>query len=290
MPRPKKNGRKNNKNRNFRPKPKKEIKKREQELISIRNSNDGAGVTFSAFYPSMIKANAVTATLSMLPVRSFYRMSRGQRVDQMIGTEISSKSLYLKGKILGLPPNNSVEAFIVHGWVKDRLGFTDFTTPTKANATREDVETFVYNQCRQHFDEKSDEMRYRTAKKDNILIKGYRKLQHPKEASYQDDVDFKCTWKTGRKVVYTECYKLDSDSDPQNTAGNNSLTTGVGGGPVINLTDTAEEQGDALGGDIGQFLPLNSWLPFALVYIPKISDISPGSIQLQYNSVHYFSG
>jgi hypothetical protein len=294
-PRKSRKPRKQNKKRNFRRQRALvvETKKRELEQINIRNSQNGAGVTFSAYYPSTIKLTNMTSELSMLPIRPFYRMSKGDRADQMIGNEVFSKSLYLKGKILGLPANNSVEAYLVTGWVKDRLGFTDFTTPTVANAVRQDVEDFIYNQVRQHFDSSTDEMRYRTAKKDNIHILKYKKLTHPADANFNDDIDFKAFWKTQRKVVYTQCRKALNDGT---LGGNNQLfvesnnNSGGGGGNLIDVTDQAKDETDTLGGDIGQFLPLNSWLPFALIYCPKFADISPGTLALQFNAVHYFQG
>lgn len=290
----KKNGRKPrfNKKRQFRKQRSRvvETKKREQQLTAIRNSNDGAGGShFSNFYPSTITPIATTATINMLPLRPFLRMSKGTRADQMLGNEVFSKSLYLKGKITGLPANNSLEAFLVTGWVRDRLGYTPFTSPSVSTATRQNVEDFIFQQCRDHFDSEEDEMRYRTAKKDNIHIVKYQKLQHPNDANYNDDINFKASWRTNRKITYTECFKYDPDgADPLGVGGNNSLITGVGGGQVINLTDVAEEAGDTLGGDIGQYLPLNTWLPFALVYIPQW-DASHKPL-IAYNSVHYFTG
>lgn len=217
-------------------------------------------------------------------------MSKGTRNDQMDGNEVFSKSLYLKGKITGLPANNTVEAFLYYGWIKDRLGLTDFTTPTSSNATRQDVEDFVLNQLKQHFDEKKDEMRFRENKKDNIKIVGVRKLQHPQDAQLQDQIDFKCSWRTNRKVVYTRCHVPDMNS---NWIGNNYSfvsTTADPQNPDINVTDTTQQSGDSLGGDTFQFLPLNSWLPFALVYVPEYASISPGTVSLQYNDIHYFTG
>ena len=54
MPRRKNRGKKKNFNRNFKKQRARrvETKKREQQLTSIRNSADGAGVTFDAYYPS----------------------------------------------------------------------------------------------------------------------------------------------------------------------------------------------------------------------------------------------
>ncbi len=272
-----------------------EVKRREHAEIAIQNSSSGTGITFSANYPDPTKATAISASvaLSMMPIRSFYRMSKGTRPNQMIGNEVFSKSLYMKGKITGLPANNTIEAFLYWGWIKDRLGYTDFTTPTRATATREDLEDFVLNQLKQHFDEKSDEMRYRQNKSDNIKITGVRKLQHPNDAQLQDQIAFKCSWKTGRKVVYTKCLEDYSTSTGAPWKGNNSLfadaSEGHGEGG-INLTDTATQSGDGLPGDIGTYLPLNSWLPFALVYVPEYASVSPGTIQIQYNDIHYFTG
>lgn len=266
-----------------------ETKKREHALIAIRNSTNGAGVSFSSFYPDTTKATAMTAVLSMLPVRSFYRTSRGNRPDQMEGSSIYCKNIYMKGKITGLPASNAVEAYIISGIVQDKLGLSEFTSPTVTQATRQTVEDFIYNQVRQHFDEKKDEMRYRTAKKDNIKILSYKKLTHPADAAFNNDIDFKCHWKWNRKVTYTRC------RDPQDDAalqGNNALIPAADAGDLndVDFTDAFKNHTDTYGGDIGQYLPLNSWLPFSLVYVPKFADISPGTLNLQYNDVTYFTG
>lgn len=267
-----------------------ETKRREHALIAIRNSLNGTGVTFATNYPDTTKLTSLSSTLalSMLPVRSFYRMSKGTRPDQMVGTEIFSKSLYLKGTVKGLPANNSVESYVYWGWIKDRLGYTDFTTPTVSNATRSDLEDFILNQLKQHFDEKKDEMRFRENKKDNIKILGVRKLVHPGDAAYQDSVDFKCSWKTNRKIPYTRCYQPGVSEDPW--AGNNySFVPANNSADNIDMTDVQNQTGE-LGGDIGQNLPLNSWLPFCFLYTPQYASISPGTIQVQYNDIHYFTG
>ena len=298
MPPKRNNKKRNNFKKNFKKQRAKrvETKRREHAQIAIQNSTDGVGTTFSANYPDPTKATSISSTvaLSMLPLRSFYRMSKGTRPNQMIGNEIFSKSLYLKGKITGLPANNTVEAFLYWGWIKDRLGLSDFTTPSRANATRQDVEDFILNQLKQHFDEKKDEMRFRENKKDNIKIVGVRKLQHPQDALLQDQIDFKCSWRTNRKVVYTKCYEPRNPTDyTEPWAGANSTFVAVsddGSGADVNLTDTALQTGDSSPGDIGQYLPLNSWLPWCLVYVPEYAAISPGTIQLLYNDIHYFTG
>lgn len=268
-----------------------ETKRREHAEIAIRNSTGGAGNTFSAYYPDPTKATSISSStaMSMMPIRSFYRMSKGTRPNQMIGNEIFSKSLYLKGKITGLPANNTQEAFLYWGWVQDKLGLSDFTTPHVNNATRTDVENFILNQVKQHFDEQGDEMRYREKKKDNIKIVGVRKLQHPQDASYQDSVDFKCSWRTSRKVVYTQGRSIITPG--QQEAGNNQNVVDSTTAPhVVDLTDSFKDSSDAKGGDIGVFLPLNSWLPFALIFVPNYSAVSPGTIQIMYNDIHYFTG
>jgi len=88
----------------------------------------------------------------------------------MQGVQIMSHDLYLKGQINHLANGEGEPAnlFFVCGWIKDKLGFTDFSTPSVANATRTDLENFVLAQVKQHFDENVDQMRYREAKKDNI--------------------------------------------------------------------------------------------------------------------------
>lgn len=294
-----------NKKRQYRNRmPRREVKRREHAEIAIRNTDGGLGVTFSPFYPDPTKPTPISSStaMSLMPIRSFYRVSKGTRPNQMIGNEIFSKSLYLKGKVTGLPANNSVESFVYWGWVQDKLSITDFTTPTVGAATRTDLEDFIVSQVKQHFDNPKDEMRYREKKKDNIKIVGVRKLQHKEDASYNDEVDFKCSWRTNRKVVYTSCY----DPTFLNGAPVGSTSTAVAGsnyclvsngtqGSVadINVTDTHDDvqsNSPALAGDIGQLLPLNNWLPFALVFTPKYADISPGTIQIQYNDIHYFQG
>jgi len=267
-----------------------EVKRREHADISIRNSTGSEGTTFSPTYPDTTKLTPISSAtaMSLMPLRSFYRVSKGSRPNQMVGNEIFSKSLYLKGKISGLPANNSVEAYVYWGWVQDKLGYTDFTTPSRANATSADLESFVLEQVKQHFDEKADEMRYREKKLDNIKIAGVRKLQHPQDASYQDSVDFKCSWRTNRKIPYTQCARV---GEGMPTAGNNFLQVMSNDSTSINLTDSAKDENDVGGGgDVGQFLPLNSWLPFALVYVPEFATVSPHTVNLQYNDIHYFTG
>jgi len=272
--------------------PKRETKKRESAEIQIRNSTDGAGVTFSSFYPDTTKENALTGELSIMPVRSFYRMSKGSRPNQMIGNEIFSKQLHLKGRIMGLPSDNSVQAYLVHGFIKSALGFNNSTTPNIGSANREAVETFIANQLTEHFNDRQDEMRYRTAKKDNIQVLGYRKLQHKTEALYQDDIKFDVSWPQNRKVVYTECAQYYASNQAPN--GNNPViitSNSNTGSQSVNITDSNHHaQLDELLGDVAQYLPLQDRkLPFALIYIPKYNDAT-ATISVKYNDVHYFNG
>ena len=270
-----------------------ETSKREAQKIAIRNSTDGAGTAFSANYPSLIKQTPITTgeAVTMLPLRSFYRMSKGARPDQMIGNEIFHKALYAKVKVEGLPANNSIEMYVIHGWITDKLGYTDFTTPSVATATRQNLEDFVLHQIKQRFDETQDEMRFADRKLDNIKILGYRKLQHSEDASYNNSVDFKCSWRTNRKVAYTKCYQ----PQPAHTgidawAGNNSSAVLATGSvdDYIDMTDSHNDIGQ-LGGDIGQYLPLNSFLPFMCLYCPQFATVSPGSVTVGFNDVSYFN-
>ncbi len=130
-------------------------------------------------------------------------------------------------------------------------------------------------------------MRFRENKKDNIKIVGVRKLVHPGDAAFQDSVDFKCSWKTNRKIPYTRCHQ---PSEGDLFAGNNStFVDATHDGNHLDLTDSSNDVGQ-LGGDTGQNLPLNSWLPFCFLYTPEFAAISPGTIQVQYNDIHYFTG
>lgn len=286
MPPRKNNQKKFNKKRNFRKNRARvvETKRREAEFSSgIRNSTNGAGASFSANYPSIIKPTSLAShKVTLLPLRSFYRTSKGTRPDQMIGTEIFCKNIYAKGTVMGLPPTNAQECYVVAGWIRDRLGFTEFTTPTQMAATRTDLENFVLNQLKQHFDGDNEEMRYREKKLDNIKITHYRKLQHPKEAAYQDKVDFKVHWNVNRKVAYTNCTAL--------AGGNDLVIQTVAGQPAntIDLTNVAKENVDDAGGDTAGYLPLNSHLPFLMLYTPE--EPSPGSLTVSYNNITYFTG
>jgi hypothetical protein len=285
-PKRRKNQKKRAPMKNFQQKRRKvvETKRREMSDIAIRNSDRGLGTTFSTNYPDPHPTAGLPLSagqsVTLLPLRSFYRMSRGNRKNQMIGNEIKSLSLYSKSSLYGLPANNSVEVFQVCGWIKDTLSLTQFTTPTLYAANRDTLETWILEQLKQHFDSANDEFRYREAKKDNILITKYRQLQHPKEAAYQDKVDFKGSWKTNRKVVYSPCASLSGSND--------LITEPDESGNTIDMTDQFKQNGDVLGGDIGGFIPNNSWCPFELLYCPK--PPSPGSVTFKTNNIHYFTG
>lgn len=295
MPPKRKNPKKRNFKRNYQKQRAKreETKKRETMDIAIRNSTDAGGTTFSANYPSTIKATAIAGAtaITFLPLRSFYRISKGTRPNQMEGNEIFHKSLYAKVKVQGLPANNSVEIFLVHGWIRDKLGFTQFTSPSTSTATRSDVESFILNQLKQRYDEATDEMRFADKKLDNVQVLGYRKLQHPLDAAYNDSIDVKCSWKTNRKVPYTRCYQPALQSaDPW--MGNNEKVASVTTNGVVdhvNVTDSTNAHGE-LGGDVGQYLPLNSHLPFMCLYCPQFASVSPSSVTVGYNDVSYFTG
>jgi len=242
-----------------------EKKRRETAKVQIRNSTNGAGTTFSANYPDTTKYTSLdgTTAVNLLPLRSFYRISRGERGDQMQGVQIMSHDLYLKGQINALSPQSAptiipANLFFVCGWVKDKLGFTDFSTPSVANATRTDLENFVLAQVKQHFDENVDQMRYREAKKDNIKITKYQRIRNPQTDDYNQDLKFDAHWRIKRKTTYTKCAPLAGNND---LIQNSSSTPGV----TIDMTDQFKEDIDTLGGDKGGYLPLQSCLPFALL-------------------------
>lgn len=294
----KKNG-KNNRRRPRKSVPRSsvEVKRREDADIQIRNSTNANGTAMSANYPGYYaKATQLptSTTLTMLPIRSFLRMSRGDRKNQMLGNTVNSKSIYMKGMIGTYKAGVSNELlkdtawsnkiYLCTGWVKDTTSFTDFTTPTLAAATRDDVENFIANQIQQHFDQFSDQMRYREKKKDNIKIDKYQLLTSgdDTQAAQSDGLPFKAYWKTDRKVVYSECARLLGNNE---IVQNSSASPGV----TINMTDSFKESSDALGGDSGGFIPNNSWLPFACLIQPDVdptSAIQPGVL---YNTIHYFT-
>jgi len=56
------------------------------------------------------------------------------------------------------------------------------------------------------------------------------------------------------------------------------------------MTDQFKEDIDTLGGDKGGFMPLQSWLPFALLYNPDFDQFSPNhQPAVKYNDIHYFT-
>ena len=281
-----------------------EVKRRESVDIQIRNSTGGKAATldsFSSSYPYTLQGTHLSTTsITVLPLRSFLRVSRGDRKNQMTGNQIMSKSIYLKGKLGGYqepsPPvplggnfvpntNFSNKIYLVTGWLKDTTSYNDFTSPTLTNANRNNVEAFMLAQLKQHFDETQDEMRFREQKKDNIQIDKYQLLTtgEDTQADQQMGIDFKAYWKTNRKVVYSECSRLTGNNE---VIQNSDLTQGQ----TINMTDEFKESGDALGGDSGGFIPNNSWLPFALLYQPyPVSGAANTLPACIYNDIHYFT-
>lgn len=261
-----------------------ETKRRESAEVQIRNSTNGAGVTFSSNYPDTTKPTAISTStaVNLLPLRSFYRMSQGSRKNQMLGTQVFSKDIYLKGEVQINTQISEKETYFVCGWVQDKLSFTDFTTPSRANATRTDLESFVLDQVKQHFDESVDQLRFREAKKDNIKITKYQKLQHPMDSANIGPVEIKGHWPVNRKTTYTKCAKLAGNNE---LIQNSSSTPGV----TIDMTDSFKEDIDTLGGDTFGFLPLESWLPFALVYCRTFDEPASQSMTIAYNDIHYFT-
>lgn len=291
MPRGKRQGKKNFK-KNFKKNRARvvETKRREDAFTSIRNSNNGAGVTFSSNYPDATKLTQTSATqsITLLPLRSFYRMSQGNRKDQMESNQIMAKTLYMKGIIETAHGTGPI--YLVTGMVQDKLGLTDFTVPTSKAATRTDLEAFVEAQVKQHFDEKKDELRYREAKKDNIKIHSYQRLLNPDTVLPDNQqglpVHFKAHWNMNRKVTYTKGTSLPGNND---LIQNSSLTPGV----TIDMTDTFKESTDSVGGDISNYYPNFNWLPFACFYIPDaMSDdgVNVTYYQFKYNNILYFTG
>lgn len=261
-----------------------EGKRRESAEVQIRNSTNGQGTAFSANYPDTTKATALdhVTAVNLLPLRSFYRMSQGDRENQMNGCQIYSKNLYLKGEVTAGSSVrlSEMELYFVTGWVQDKLGYTDFSTPSVATATRSDLESFVLAQVKQHFDQSVDQLRYREAKKDNIKITKYQRLVHPMDADNTAPIEIKGHWPVNRKTTYTKCVKLAGNND---LIQNSSSTPGV----TIDMTDSFKEDIDALGGDVGGWLPLESWLPFALIY--NRSAPSDHGIKVAFNDIHYFT-
>ncbi len=193
---------------------------------------------------------------------------------------------YLKCKLEFTLPSGAhtiqhpCDVWLVHGWVTAPLNPTDKTTPDRGDMTRTDVITHIRNHCNEHFDDKSDKLKFTEKKETNVKILGYRKIRpnnneslginnavyHPTNsagfitAGSKSPINMTCNWTVNRKIHYE------------------------------NGTDQATS---TPGGVALQFMyPAYQWLPFVLVYNPSFADFTAGAdyqIQCRSNNQFWYS-
>lgn len=261
-----------------------ELKERKKAEVSLRNASV-AGVA-SASYPFTINATNISNTTSftLLNLTPFTRMSQGLSDSQMIGRSVFSKRLRLKCEFQ-YPEGLDIVAhpqrtFLICGWVTVPTAFTSETTPTEANATMSDVRTHLIHQLQELYNQKEDSLRFLRKKASNYRIESYRRIRPnmnraiapapftTAEAGTTSGgavplIRLSHTYKTGRKVFYTE---------------GKSTATG----------------NDAPDPDIENFYVNNQQLPFALIYAEEHDKmLNPAgeevNLTIRYNVNHEFT-
>lgn len=268
------------KNINTKLRPMVETKKRIQSQIAT-TPVDPDGIP-NPLISDQMDAGATAETYIIQIPWSYCSLNQGVTNDTMIGTNLYSR--YLKAKYEFTFDNTSSAAtvglngittsfYLVHGWVTVPINATQYTDPSQATVSRSDYVAHVDKQVKQYFNQSTDPLGFESKVKTGVKIEGYRRIKRKKQetsvpltAIYDTDqgeavvtgsvepIYMSCNWTTKKKVHYSPGFP--STANP----------------------------------DASFFNPNWSWIPFSLIYAPKIKSM-PGSsgILFKHDNCHYFS-
>jgi hypothetical protein len=231
----------------------------------------------------------------------YYMMVRGLEFDQMIGRQIFSKYLTLKGTI-DIPDGNAsitdpLEFRVIHGWLKIPTNFNTITTPTMANALLTDMMTHI-----------------KTSLVNGSLPLGDRNMTDKLEFPDKEPVVY--------KILKNQKVKLPSKDHQVNVVSSyrlnqNGTTQIVGASSQLEFKckfpTMRKLHYDDTKASTGYSLANHAWLPFAYLYVPEeqvnaacySSNASAppvqsnpldtsrgflvGDIKLNYNACHWYT-
>lgn len=225
-----------------------ETKARIKSEIAFRNSSDGsASGTMSTNYPNPLEIKQIDTAngFRQIYLDPFSRMSQGLDDSQMIGNTVFARSLTCKLQLWyphrhligsnGLPLVNSqnpitrpIRMYAVAGWVTVPFARTPNTTPTESQTVTDDFHNHIEFQIREHFDNKADQLEFKSKVLSNLEITDF-KLLKPKHQNriapqhqWVDNTDavspvpsltllgsnpyvsYSHTWKFNKKIHYTK--------------------------------------------------------------------------------------
>lgn len=252
-------------------------------LVALKAGTPPSGVSDTIRIPTepLSISNGTTGNPSeytLLPINCFYNMNRGLEASDMIGSNIYSR--YLKTKLEFELPRGDLsirhpcDIYVIHGFVTKPLGRTLSTAPTIGTTERSSIITHMNEVIAEHFNQRLDKLEYRSKRKSQLKILGYRKLKVKKSA------------------------QLGIDTQSQGIGGNF-----VGSKPLINMscnfpTKRKIHYVEGTSNNQLQFnYPNHAWLPFILIYNPTAGDfldtqlysMGEPKLKVRYNSIHYFS-
>lgn len=250
----------------------------ETKVRILKDISDGSVVNpiISGYTYSAIQNDDAFTHISMVP---FLSQTQGLGENQMIGNSIYSR--YLKCKLSFLYPSGVKQLatpcnqYIVHGWIKNGMGLTNFTAPTQGACVRSDVSQHIINRVKEYFNARTDRLEFIPKTDTGIKILGYRKIKNDKNSQFSTEgnnvgpINMSCTWTINRKIHYTQGMPL-------------STTPGVGPN------------------DSHMYPNAQQYLPFLVIFNPQFASMPqqspPGTptpvtdtLAVSFNIAHWYS-
>lgn len=255
-----------------------ELKKRQDHQVTqyqrVRNVGTGV-ITPSPNYQDKLKFHQISGNYAILPINSFNRQCQKITRDGLVGQTLFSRSIYLKGKLDRVSFNgneDNISFEVIHGFVKAPLAWSEYTVVTPSTGTLTDLNNYIIHQVRDLYEDNVDSLVFQDKKRNNLKVLSIQRFNRKEGQVPSNDapiLDFKCHWKTNRKVQYTKTAHL----------------------PISTASPGSEESVDSSLEETNTFLNLNSWLPFCVVRFPNRGTASTGSSggTVAYNSIHYYN-
>lgn len=263
----------------------------------------------------------VDDAFTMLPLRSWTRMSHGFEEYQCVGNNIFSKYLNLKvelqfpdGERVDFPStktpgtwitpvNKMIEkptkVYLICGWITNPMNYPVDNTPSpslpkQSDATITALDNYIVQQLKVFFDDDEDKLQFRPKSTTNIKIEKYTQFK-PKlgSAIATQAVPYNVSTPPGElgpAVAYRAQGSIPNvrKSHSWKTMRKMPLTQGKDAGYTV---------------DKQNLYPNNSWVPFAIIYNPNFADQAAEfvvddetgeldqiqSMFVRYNDAHYFT-
>lgn len=267
----------------YRPKNKKQIRKRMQPMVESKTrtaatlshsldpardptATEGPLNVFTAFPdPTDFRYVPIDDAHTLILPSIFYTQNRGLTEEEMVGSNIYAK--FLKTKLQFIAPQGAnligypMNMYVIHGWVTAPMQKTTLTTPHLNNVTYVDVFTHVHDYVKEYYNSRKDTLEFPEKRTQHIKFLGYRKLLTDKNQNIPQQflasamgtavngaiapINVSCKWDIHRKIHYTHGTGVAANGNPHDY-------------PMADFN-----------------YPNNSWLPFIVLFNPQFAS-TPG--------------